>query len=89
MECPVLRADGSVLQRPGYDPASGLMYAPSDVFLTVPEQPTAGQVEEALIRLREVVCNFPFQAEAHFAAWLSSLLTPLARAAFAARRRST
>ncbi|MEM7357098.1 MAG: hypothetical protein AAF657_40160, partial [Acidobacteriota bacterium] len=82
VECPVLRADGSVLQTPGYDPASGLVYAPSARFQPVPEAPTVGQVEEALIHLREVVADFPFQAEAHFAAWLSALLTPLARAAF-------
>jgi hypothetical protein len=28
------------------------------------------------------VCDFPFEAEVHFAAWLSSLLTPLGRPAF-------
>ncbi len=82
VEGPVLRADGSVLQNPGYDPRSGLVYCPSIRFRPVPETPTEGDVEEALILLRETVCDFPFQDDMHFAAWLAALLTPLARAAF-------
>ena len=82
VECPVLRADGSVLQTPGYDPASGLVYLPSDDFQPVIERPTLDQGRAALSALREAVVDFPFQEESHFAAWLASLLTPLARAAF-------
>ncbi len=83
VECPVLRPGGSVLQRPGYDPESGLLYAPSGSFLEVPEAPGEGDALDALTQLREVVRDFPFATEAHRAAWLCSLLTPLARAAFA------
>ncbi len=83
VEGPVLRADGSVLQSAGYDPASGLVLSPSIEFAPVPASPTTGDVEDALILLREAVCDFPFQGdEEHFAAWLAALLTPLARAAF-------
>ena len=83
VEGPVLRADGSVLQTPGYDPASGLVYSPGVRFRPVPETPTESDIEEALILLRETVCDFPFQGDdLHFAAWLAALLTPLARAAF-------
>ncbi len=48
----------------------------------MPEQPGEPEVAAALDRLHEVVADFPFRDEAHRAAWLSSLLTPLARAAF-------
>ncbi len=81
VECPVLRPGGSVLERPGYDAESGLFYAPSEDFLEVPSAPPHGRALEALEQLREAVHDFPFQTGA-FAAWLCSLLTPLARAAF-------
>ncbi len=82
VEGPVLLADGSVLQKPGYDPGSGLFLAPAIRFEPVPERPTKGQTEEALLRLRQAVCDFPFAGDAHFSAWLAALLTPLARFAF-------
>ena len=82
VEGPVLRPDASVLQHPGYDPASGLYAAPRARFDPVSDSPSTGAVEEALLRLREAVCDFPFREEAHFSAWLASLLTPLARFAF-------
>ena len=83
VEGPVLRPDGTVLQTPGYDPASGLYLAPSGDFEPVPERPSEEQKEEALLRLMEAVSDFPFAGDAHFSAWLASLLTPLARFAFA------
>ena len=83
VEGPVLRADGTVLQTPGYDPASGLFLQPAIRFEPVPENPTEKQKDLALTRLMEAVCDFPFAGPAHFSAWLAALLTPLARFAFA------
>ncbi|MCP3964432.1 MAG: hypothetical protein GY719_41925 [bacterium] len=82
VEGPVLRRDGSVLQEPGYDPATRLVYRPGEEFEPVPESPDSAQLEHAMAQLREAVCDFPFRAEAHYSAWLSSVLTPLARPAF-------
>ena len=82
VEGPVLRADGTVLQTPGYDPASGLYLQPAIEFEPVPERPSDDQKEAALARLMEAVCDFPFAGPAHFSAWLAALLTPLARFAF-------
>jgi hypothetical protein len=48
----------------------------------VPSSPTAAEIDAAKALLREAVCDFPFQREVHYAGWLSSLLTPLARFAF-------
>ncbi len=82
VEGPVLRADGSVVEEPGYDPATGVYYAASGRFEPVAERPGRGDVDGALALLRETVCDFPFQEEVHYAAWLAALLTPLARPAF-------
>ncbi len=82
VEGPVLRPDGTVLQVPGFDRETGLAYMPSGDFAAVPERPDPRQVRAAIDLLREAVCNFPFRTEAHFAGWLSSVLTPLARPAF-------
>ncbi len=82
VEGPVLTASGAVLQAPGHDPSSGLYQLPNRRFRPVPARPTGGDVRRSLARLREVVADFPFASEAHLAAWLASLLTPLARFAF-------
>ncbi len=82
VETPVLRADGSVLQRRGFDAATGLVYRPGTAFEPVPASPAGDQVAGALAALREVVADFPLPGDAHFAAWLAALLTPLARPAF-------
>ncbi len=82
VETPVLRPDGSVLQEPGYDPATGLLYAPDQEFDPVPERPSATEIETARALLEETVGDFPFQRPAHRAAWLAALLTPFARPAF-------
>lgn len=81
-ECPVLRPDGSILQEPGYDEATGLLFSPNARFREVPGLPTAQQTRSALQDLLGVVDDFPFLNETHRASWLSSLLTPLARHAF-------
>ncbi len=80
---PLLRGDGSVLQEPGFDATTGWLYRPDQDFEPVPAHPEPGQIQAALALLRETVCDFPFLAEAHYAAWLCALLTPLARLAFA------
>jgi hypothetical protein len=81
-ETPVLRADGTVLQQPGYDPETGVLYEPSGEFPEVPARPTTEQVEQARDALLEVVCDFPFRAQAHRAAWVAAVLTAPARFAF-------
>jgi hypothetical protein len=81
-ETPVLRPDGTVLQQPGYDEGTGVLYEPYGEFPAVPEAPTKDDARRAVRRLLEVVCDFPFQAPAHRSAWLAGLLTPLARFAF-------
>src|SRR3954451_4161424 len=41
VEAPTLRPDGTVLDRPGYDPATGLLFDPGGVeFDPIPKNPT-------------------------------------------------
>lgn len=79
---PILRSDGTVLQSPGYDQLTGLFYEPDGVTIEVPEQPTLADARSASSALLDVVADFPFAANAHRAAWLAFVLTPLARHAF-------
>lgn len=82
VETPVLRMDGSVLDQPGYDARSGLLFRGDGKAQPVPEKPTAEDVKAALEALADVVCDVYFARPAHRSSWLASLLTPLARAAF-------
>jgi hypothetical protein len=82
VDYPVLRADGSLALTPGYDTETGLLLTfPADRFV-VPDTPSRAQALAARDELLEVVEDFPFAAEAHKAAWLAALLTPLARFAY-------
>jgi hypothetical protein len=82
VETPVLRPDGTILDRPGYDETTGILLVPNCEVAPVPEQPSREQVDKAIDELVEVVCDFPFQTGAHMACWIAGLLTPLARFAF-------
>jgi hypothetical protein len=79
VESPTLRPDGTVLDRAGWDPATELLYEPSTFFPTLPAAPTREDARRAAVDLLRVVCDFPFAGDAHRAAWLSAILTPLAR----------
>lgn len=82
VESPVIRSDGSVLQVSGYDAATGLLFRPRGAFPRIPDAPTIDDARKAVLRLLEVVADFPFADAVHRAAWLSGILTPLARFAF-------
>lgn len=79
---PFLRPDGSVCQAPGYDTTTGVLYVPTAAFEPVSECPSRDDALAALDALLEVVEDFKFESDAHKAAWLAGLLTPLARHAF-------
>src|SRR5205823_847083 len=58
---PTLCADGTVLDKPGYDPASGLFFEPLGVaFPSIPDRPTKDQALAALAQLKALVATFPF-----------------------------
>jgi hypothetical protein len=82
VEVPTLRADGSVIEKPGYDPSTGLLYVPSGKFPAVPECPNLDDADGAAEVLFDLVKDFPFKVKdnvSHRVAWLAALLTVLAR----------
>lgn len=79
---PLFTHDGSVLTTPGYDPKTGVLFAPHEAFEPVPRTPTRQDVEDAIESLRYVVSDFPFEEPVHEATFFAALLTPLARYAF-------
>ena len=76
---PVIRSDGSIIETPGYDPTTGIFYAPDASFPRVPADPTKADAKEALKRLREPFRAFPFVTEADLYAVVAELLTILIR----------
>lgn len=82
-EAPQLRPDGSILDVPGYDDATGLLYEPNAEFPPIPDRPSKDQAIRATRDLIELVVDFPFATDNDRAAWLAALLTPLARPAIA------
>src|SRR5262249_24872515 len=57
-------------------------FAPNAQYPAMPANPTQQQAVAAAVELLDVVVDFPFKSDAHRAAWLASVLTPLARFAF-------
>ncbi|MFO0580529.1 MAG: hypothetical protein U1A78_41690 [Polyangia bacterium] len=84
VEAPVLLRSGEVLQQPGYDAYSGLVFIPPKgvVFREVPTHPTAGDVKTALHWLHEAVFDFPFAQPIHRSAWMAGVLSYFARPAY-------
>jgi hypothetical protein len=80
-EAPVLRPDGSLVDQPGYDAATGVLYEPNCGVPLVPARPTRDHAIGAVSELLDLVCDFPFASDAHRAAWVAGLLTPLAKLA--------
>jgi len=77
---PTLRADGSLLDKAGYDPASGY-YVASELKVRVPEEPTRDHAIDALKALKELLRDFPFVSVVDLAVALAFLLTCLVRSA--------
>jgi putative DNA primase/helicase len=63
-EAPFMRPDGSLVQCPGYDAATGFLYAPNATFPLVPERPSREQAAAALAMLVDLYVDFPFVDEA-------------------------
>jgi hypothetical protein len=82
-ESPFMKADGSVLDTPGYDPATRVYYAPSPDLRVpkVPDQPSDEDVGNAIGLLGEMLEGFPFVDAASKANAYAMLLTPIIRRA--------
>ena len=77
---PTLRLDGSLLNRPGFDEATGLLLeAEGDEIHPVPMHPTGEQVETALERLMLPFADFPLVGPVDKGVLLAALLTAAVR----------
>lgn len=93
LSAPTLRPDGSILDRPGYDSATGLFFEPQGVeFPPVPSHPSRDEARAALdLLVKEVLrrpCvnsdraedqGFSFSGKADRSAALAAILTGLVR----------
>jgi putative DNA primase/helicase len=77
-----LRRDGTVLDREGFDGATGfLVMGPLPKMKPIPARPTRQDAEEALALWKDAVREFPFCDEPSRAAAISGLITPVVRTA--------
>lgn len=80
IEAPTLRPDGSVLDEPGYDPATCLYFDPGNVsFPPLPRKPTMDQAHAAALRIVQVLKDFPFLEACDQAAAVAAILTSVVR----------
>jgi putative DNA primase/helicase len=81
---PTLRPDGTILDQPGYDPATQLWYAADSDFKMPPvsEKPTREEALAALDLLEGLLKEFPFISEADRSVALAAMLTAILRGAF-------
>lgn len=78
--CPIIRPDGSILDKPGYDKLTGL-YADFDAkdFPLVDITPTKEEAQNALAILKEALSEFAFKTDIDRAVALAAMLTAILR----------
>ena len=82
---PGLRPNGTLIERPGFDPATGVYYDPRGLqFPAVPVAPDRAAALAALDRIEGLIGSFDFIDEVSRSVALSAILTPLLRRAMSA-----
>ena len=80
--CPVLRPDGTVLDTPGFDINTGILFDPQGVeYPQVPEALSRDAALAALNELKQLIYEFPFVDGPSRSVALSGLLTSVSRLA--------
>jgi putative DNA primase/helicase len=80
-ETPIVRPDGTICQKPGYDAATGYVYVPNAEFPTVANEPTQEDARAALDTLLDVFRDFPYAAPHHASIPIAAIMSVLARPA--------
>jgi putative DNA primase/helicase len=79
---PTMRPDGTILDQPGYDPATCLMLVNPPQMPPIPDAPTREQAKIALALYDELLVEFPFVDKVSRAVALSAFITAVVRGAF-------
>ena len=80
-EVPVVRDDGTILDQPGYDPLTRLIYLPDPTLVIppIPANPTRQEVEQARDFAWQYIAEFPYETTADAANAFGLLLTVVTR----------
>lgn len=82
VETPTLRADGTIMQKPGYDSTTGYLYIPGCSFPEVEDNKATQQYAKwALDFLNDVFVDFPYVNDSHRSVPIAALLTLISRPA--------
>ena len=76
-----LRPDGTILDKPGYDPSTRLLLIDPPPMPPIPDRPTKQNALDALKLLKELLFEFPFVSPVDLAVGLSIMITPVVRGA--------
>jgi hypothetical protein len=77
---PVLRPDGTLLQCPGYDRATGFYLAANTLLDPIPDRPSAAAVAASReFLLERFLRDFPWRSPADCANYLALLVSPIIR----------
>lgn len=79
IEAPILRPDGSILSRPGYDAATGLYLASTQDWSGILEHPDLNDALAAVDTLLAPFTEFPFTPQECRSVLLAAILTALQR----------
>jgi putative DNA primase/helicase len=78
-DIPLIRRDGTLLDGPGYDEATGIYYNPSALTLDIPADPTRDDAIAAVETLWHLIRDFPFQSNVDKAAAISAFISAVNR----------
>jgi len=80
--CPILRRDGTVLSKPGFDPLANILFDPRGIdYPPIPAEPTRDDALAALAELKLLFYEFPFVDDPSRSVALSAMLTSVSRLA--------
>lgn len=80
-EVPVIRPDGTIITKPGYDGITGLFYylAPNRSVPVIPDNPNESELNAAIEFALDPLCDFPFDSEASRANAIAAMFTLVLR----------
>ncbi len=79
ISAPTMRPDYSILNVPGFDSETGILFASSVVWPRMPEHPNLDDAKSALSLLTDLVRSFPFVSASDRSAALAMILTAIVR----------